>query len=273
MIEACVEESIAGYGNTVLYSSARNEYMITRIKKLMYRTVWALTKQLERGRFLPSEYELNFGNGKIDRIDICEMDEKVYVKVMDYKTGSKAFDITAMYHGVQLQLPVYLGAALKYEERKHPEKEVIPAGIFYYQVQDPLVEREEDLLKTLRPDGLVNADGEVVELLDEMLDGDSEVIPVKRNQDKSLSKYSKVLSKEDFSILIEYADYIAERIEKEIFTGDVQMAPYMLGKRTGCDYCKYRGICGFDAFVDGCEYRRLPNYDKTEALSRMRKEV
>jgi ATP-dependent helicase/nuclease subunit B len=82
--------------------------------------------------------------------------------VLDYKTGAKSFDITAMYHGLQLQLPVYLGAALKYEEKKYPDKQVIPAGIFYYQVQDPLVAEEESLLKALRPDGLVNEDGRVI---------------------------------------------------------------------------------------------------------------
>lgn len=273
MIGDCVEESIAGYGNTVLYSSARNEYMITRIKGLMKRTVWALTRQLEHGKFVPSEYELNFGNGKIDRIDVCETEDTVYVKVLDYKTGAKSFDITAMYHGLQLQLPVYLGAALKYEEKKHPEKQVVPAGIFYYQVQDPLVQEDESLLKTLRPDGLVNEDGMVIELLDQELEGESEVIPVKRNKDKSLSKTSKALRQEDFAVMVEYAEHIAEKIEKEMLSGETGIEPYMLGKKTGCDYCRYKGVCGFDILTDGCDYRRLPNYDKEDALAMMRKEV
>ena len=87
MIEESVEESIKDYGNTVLYSTARNEYMIVRIKQLIRRSVWALTRQMEKGDFEPSGYEMNFGSGKIDRVDTCEDEDVVYVKVTDYKTG------------------------------------------------------------------------------------------------------------------------------------------------------------------------------------------
>ncbi len=173
LIEESVEESIVDYGNTVLYSTARNEYMITRIKKLIHRSVWALTEQLKKGDFVPSGYEMKFGSGKIDRIDTCEDEEKVYVKVTDYKTGSKSFDITAFYHGLQMQLPVYLNAAMDIEQRKYPGREILPAGIFYYRMKDPIVEKEkneavleEKLLKELKLDGLVNADEAVIQHLE-----------------------------------------------------------------------------------------------------------
>ena len=165
LIEESVEESIVDYGNTVLFSSARNEYMVTRIKKLIHRSVWALTEQLRKGDFVPSGYEMKFGSGKIDRIDTCEDENKVYVKVTDYKTGAKSFDITSFYHGLQMQLPVYLNAALDIEQKRHPDQEILPAGIFYYRMKDPIVDKEknealleEKLLKELKLDGLVNAD-------------------------------------------------------------------------------------------------------------------
>ena len=82
--------------------------MIHRIKQLINRSVWALTQQMAVGDFVPSGCEFKFGSGKIDRIDTCEDENAVYVKVTDYKTGRKAFDITAFYHGLQMQLPVYL---------------------------------------------------------------------------------------------------------------------------------------------------------------------
>ena len=154
LIEESVEESIVDYGNTILYSSARNEYIIKRLKRMMRRTVWALTKQLEKGDFMPGGYEISFGGasglstsdialdghgrmrlrGKIDRVDICEDEDNVYVKVIDYKTGAKAFDLGELYYGLQLQLVLYLNTALELESRKHHGKTVIPAGIFYYQM-------------------------------------------------------------------------------------------------------------------------------------------
>ena len=110
LIEESVEESIVDYGNTILYSSARNEYIIKRLKRMMRRTVWALTKQLEKGDFMPGGYEISFGGasglstsdialdghgrmrlrGKIEGVDICEDEDNVYVKVIDYKTGAKS---------------------------------------------------------------------------------------------------------------------------------------------------------------------------------------
>ena len=157
LIEESVEESIVDYGNTILYSSARNEYIIKRLKRMMRRTVWALTKQLEKGDFMPGGYEISFGGasglstsdialdghgrmrlrGKIDRVDICEDEDNVYVKVIDYKTGAKAFDLGELYYGLQLQLVLYLNTALELESRKNHGKTVIPAGIFYYQMKDP----------------------------------------------------------------------------------------------------------------------------------------
>ena len=103
---------------------------------------------MEQGDFKPAGYEFKFGSGKIDRIDTCEDENRVYVKVTDYKTGRKVFDITSFYHGLQLQLPVYLNAALEAEGKRYPGKEIVPAGIFYYRIQDPIVAREKTDEKT-----------------------------------------------------------------------------------------------------------------------------
>ena len=85
--DRCLDNIVADYGNTVLKSSARNEYMIERTRRILRRTVWALQKQLEQGEFQPEGFEVTFGGGRIDRVDIMEDQNKVYVKVIDYKTG------------------------------------------------------------------------------------------------------------------------------------------------------------------------------------------
>lgn len=280
LIEESVEESIIDYGNTVLYSTARNEYMITRIKKLIRRSVWALTKQMEQGDFRPSGYELKFGSGKIDRLDTYENDENIYVKVTDYKTGMKSFDITSFYHGLQMQLPVYLNAAMDIEKRKAKDKEVVPAGIFYYRMRDPIVEKEkndqileEKLLKELKLDGLVNADEEVLRHLERNLSGSSNLLPVGRNKDGSLSKNSKVLLPEEFDLFLEYTRKKEAELKSKMVQGDVAAAPYEMGGSTGCDYCAYRAVCGFDARLDGYEYRTLEKYSREEVLERIQKEL
>ncbi len=286
LVEKSVEESITDYGNTVLYSSARNEYMVTRIKNLIQRSVWALTKQMERGDFRPSGYELKFGSGKIDRLDTYEDEQHIYVKVTDYKTGMKSFDITAFYHGLQMQLPVYLNAAVEIEKQRSSgdllnrgagTKEVIPAGIFYYRMQDPFVEKESDdqvlegrILRELRLDGLVNADEDVIMHLERDLVGNSNLIPVGRNKDGSLSKNSKVLPPEEFELFLEYAKEKVQELKQQMEEGHAEAAPYELGGNTGCDYCAYHAVCGFDPRLDGYGFRRLEKYSKEEAIQRIR---
>ena len=279
LIEESVEMSVADYGNTVLQSSARNEYMITRIKRLMRRTVWALSKQLAKGDFVPSGYELSFGNGKIDRVDVYETSEKVYVKVIDYKTGAKNFSLSALYYGLQLQLAVYMNAAVELERRRQPWKKVVPAGIFYYKMKDPIVakvdeeELENAILSELRLDGFVNAEKEVIDHLDRDFSGNSLVIPVGKNKDTSLSKASKALPEEDFETISAYVKKTVSELEEKMRNGEIQVSPYEMGSITGCEYCDFRGICGFDEEIEGCSYRKLGKLSDEEVLEQMRKEV
>ena len=150
LIDESVEAVIGDYGNTILQSSSRNRYMILRVKRILRRTVWALQEQLKKGSFTPGAFEVSFAmedsldainitlsdeeklrlRGRIDRMDVCEKDDTVYVKIIDYKSGNTSLDLVALYYGLQLQLVVYMDAALELEEKKHPGKDVEPAGIF-----------------------------------------------------------------------------------------------------------------------------------------------
>lgn len=277
-VEESVEEAIADYGNSILYSSSRNAYLIVRMKRMLEKTVWALTKQLAAGDFKPSAYEMRFANGKIDRVDTCEDGDCIYVKVIDYKTGSKSFDVTALYHGLQLQLMVYMDAALQLEQKKHPEKEILPAGVFYYRIQDPLIDRpkegeeQESILKELKPDGMISLEKEVLEHLDHCMVGESSVIPVKYNKNGSLSKSSKAASAQDFYLMMKYAVNKVEEIRQKILSGDVKVNPYRRGTETSCDYCSYRQICGFDTKMEGYRYREIEAMSVDKVIQAMKGE-
>ena len=277
-VEESVEEAIADYGNSILYSSSRNAYLIVRMKRMLEKTVWALTKQLAAGDFKPAAYELRFANGKIDRVDTCEDGDCVYVKVIDYKTGSKSFDVTALYHGFQLQLMVYMDAALQLEQKKHPEKEILPAGVFYYRIQDPLIDRpkegeeQESILKELKPDGMISLEKEVLGHLDHCMVGESSVIPVKYNKNGSLSKSSKAASAQDFYLMMKYAVNKVEEIRQKILSGDVKVNPYRRGTETSCDYCSYRQICGFDTKMEGYRYREIEAMSVDKVIQAMKGE-
>ncbi|MFA9376321.1 MAG: helicase-exonuclease AddAB subunit AddB [Lachnotalea sp.] len=293
LAEACVEECILDYGNTVLYSSARNEYIIGRIKRIVKRTMWALQSQINKGKFNPSSYEVSFSTadnlesvnidlsndekiklkGRIDRMDLYEDNENIYVKIIDYKSGSTSFDMVALYYGLQLQLVVYLNAALDLEKQLNPNKTIIPAGVLYYNINDPIVDREDGdsgeqisarILEKLKMNGLVNSDSNVIKLMDSEMDNKSSVLPVSFNKDGSLSRYSSAASTDHFKMLGKYVDKKIKEIGTQILDGNIEISPFESGNKTACDYCTYKGICGFDLKSPGYEFRRLKQFSDDE---------
>ena len=267
--DRCLDNIVADYGNTVLKSSARNEYMIERTRRILRRTVWALQKQLEQGEFQPEGFEVTFGGGRIDRVDIMEDQNKVYVKVIDYKTGNTSFDLVYLYHGLQLQLMIYLDGALRVEQKKYPDKEIIPAGVFYYNIKDPMIQEKIDadveavsagLMKELKMNGLVQADPELVYRMDSSLGS----IPVAFNKDGSFRKNSSVADRTQFAVLGRYVRTKIEKIRSSILEGDAEVSPYELGKKNACTYCPYMTVCGFDRRLSGYEFRRLKNFSDEE---------
>ena len=266
LVEDSVARSIHQYDHTVLSSTARNAYMVHRIRRLIARSVWAISTQMANSDFTPMAYEWDFRRGVIDRVDTCVNDDRIYVTVTDYKTGTKRFDLVSFYHGLQLQLPVYLRAAMAEIKVEHPDKEVVPAGMFYYQINDPLIKvkeaaREEDvtpsLLKELRLDGMIHKDEQVVERLERGLAGASLLFPMEKRKDGELSSRTKGLTKEEFQLLLDYTEKKEEQIKTEMYTGEVNPRPYRLGTQTGCEYCDYKAVCGFDLRLSGYEYRKL----------------
>lgn len=301
-VKESVEAYAATYGETVLYSSARNEYAITRMSRILTRTVLTLQKHLKQGSFQPDDYELSFRfaedldsihvdlsedekmhlQGRIDRIDVSEDAEHVYVKVIDYKSGNRKFDLAALYYGLQLQLVVYMNAAMEMESRKHPDKEIVPAALLYYHIDDPTIETpveltdeqiNEQILAKLRMNGVVNSDPEVVERLDRYMQDKSVVIPVEKKKDGSFSARSSVLSREEMQLISSYVDAKIRSIGREILDGKIAANPYEKGNEEACTYCAYKKVCGFDGSIPGYEKRQLEDLDKQALMQRMQETV
>ena len=302
LMEQCVDEVSEKYGADALHSDARSAYTINRLKRILCRSAWVLHEQLAAGSFRPSGFEVSFadaGNletvnvslgghgrmhlqGRIDRIDTAQTEDAVYVKVVDYKSGMAEFDPVSFYYGLQLQLVVYLNAALEMEQRLHPERAAVPAGIFYYRMQDPVLEKEagadetamrEKLLKKLRPDGIINEDDEVLELLDHGFSGDSLVIPAGRKKDGSLKAASKTVTPEQFQTLSRFARRKLTQLGERMLGGEVAPDPYEADGRTPCDYCDYADVCGFDRKIPGSCPHRLEPLGKDEVWMRMEREL
>lgn len=297
-VKEALEAYAASYGDTVLYSNARNAYAITRMGRILTRTVLTLQSQLKKGEFRPEKYEVSFRfaedlesvnvalsgqermhlQGRIDRVDVAETDDKVYVKIIDYKSGNKHFDLAALYYGLQLQLVVYMNAALEMERKKYPDKEVVPAALLYYHIDDPTVDSSVELTDEeinqqiqgkLRMNGVVNSEPDIVERLDRYMQDKSDVVPVEKKKDGSFSSRSSVMSSGELKVVSDYVNHKVKEIGRDILEGSIAVNPYEKGTSGACTYCAYRKVCGFDSTIPGYKMRSLEDLDKEELFRRM----
>lgn len=280
LIDQAVEAALGSGLDSLLLGDARSTYLVERMKRILRRTVETIAEQVKTSHFSPEGYEISFSfaedlesvnftlseqekmrlRGRIDRVDTHKTEDTVYVKVVDYKSGNREFQLLSLYHGLQLQLVVYLNSAVEIFKRKYPDKNVVPGGMYYYHLDDPMIEGEagksdaqirEEILEELKLKGVAS-----------------------EAEDPSISKKTKRAGKEEFQILSGYVNHKIREIGQKIFDGEIAAKPYQLGDETGCDYCPYHGICGFDPSVSGQNYRKLENIkDDAEILRKMQEEL
>jgi ATP-dependent helicase/nuclease subunit B len=216
--------------------------------------------------------------GRVDRIDILEDGEDSYVKVIDYKTGSKSLSLDEMYHGLSLQLVVYMRAIL--EQASYWGLDSLkPAGAFYFHIHDPLV-RTDDMIaekvqqamrKQFRMKGLVLKDLRLLKSMDHDIKGDSAIIPAAVNINDTVRETPSVVAEDEWPILLNYADSMVSRLAQEIIQGNASIEPYYHGKDNACAFCPYHSICQFDPLFEDNSYRYLPKYNNRQALELMRR--
>ncbi len=278
----------------VFCSSSRNQYKIKTVERIMRRTIGVLRVHLKNSKFEPDRFELHFGKrerlkeaeipladgrkmflqGTIDRVDVCEEDDEILMRVIDYKSGAKKFEMEDFYYGLELQLIIYMNAAEElYQKDSH--KQVTPAGVFYYQLQDPIIKADhaekESLLKNFRMSGMANSDGDILNKL-ELPEGEFLSMPVRLKKSGEPYKNSPVMGTQDFYYMGDYARKKAAEIGGRIYKGEIRPRPYRNKKGTACDYCPFADVCGFDVKMPGFEYQSLQSLSVEEVLEKIREE-
>ncbi len=301
MLNDALTECVDAYGDSILRSSARNQFMIDRIRRILLRTVDTLKYQMTKGSFEPAYVEMSFEeagsiddinialsedekhvitermklNGRIDRVDLYEDPEHVYVKVMDFKSSGHKFNVASLYYGLQLQLVMYMNVASAVQKKLSPGKEVVPAAILYYHVTDPVVDGKEGMITDdinkavidkLKMTGLVNENMDIVKLLDKDISGTSDIIPVMIKKDGEFGARSQTATREEYQAISSFVGRKIKEFGKNILDGDISVNPYVRDNSDSCTYCSYRSICGYDDRIKGYKKRNL-DLTPEEALS------
>lgn len=273
LAEESVTEVSASYNHGLLMDTARNQYLVRKATAITRTTLWALAEQLRRGAFHVDGLEKNFDyirdgmrlTGRIDRVDVAQDEGHVYVKVIDYKSGKTSFDLSRVYNGTQLQLTTYMNVAMNEYQLRYPEKEIVPAAMFYYRIDDPVLDydaaasaedRERARLKKLMVDGLVNTELSVVQKLDTGIEKASDILPVTIKAGAVDETKKNVASTKRFRDLGRFVDQKMQGFAQEIRDGRIIVDPIRISTdTTACSWCPYHSICRFDPRIDGYAYR------------------
>ena len=182
--------------------------------------------------------------GIIDKVLYKEEDNKTYLVVIDYKTGSSdAIDLKNMEYGLNLQLPIYLYLSSKMELKNIKVVGFYLQKLFNMPSINGTNDYDEERAKTLKLEGYSINEENILSKFDNNY-SNSNIIKSMKVTPKGFSSNSKVLSEEEINTMIDNTDKIIDTAIKDILEGDFSINPKVInGKSISCDRCEYKEIC------------------------------
>ena len=267
--------------------SARFRYLFSRLKEGAYAIVENVAEEMRESDFRPLAFELDFGGkdsqlpaitvregdtglrvvGKVDRVDGWLKDGKLYLRVVDYKTGQKAFDMAEVQYGLGIQMLLYL-FTLQREGKRYFGHPVEPAGVLYLPARDVILREKRDvsaetvrrdLQKELRRSGLVLGEAQVLQAMEHSALEAPVFLPVALKKDGTIT--DGVASAGQLGSLGRYVDKLLHQIAGELERGNIDADPFTHGAKNACDWCAYSSACYFREGQGGDRRRDLKKTD------------
>lgn len=302
-VQTYIEQTLGGLED----KTARFRALFRRLVKSVETILDNILEELRASEFQPIDYELNFSfdgdlppvtcndgdisvtlSGKVDRVDGYIQNGRLYLRILDYKSGKKSFSLSDVWNGLNMQLIIYLYALqqkglARYRARiSRALNEIRPAGVLYVPVHDviPDAARAEDdetlkilRARALRRSGLLSDELDILEAMEKGLEDGGRFLPVRLKVAKStkkdpdpmptLSALSSVANLERFGRLARYTHKKLLEMGHEIWAGKVEAQPTEQGGLIRCQWCTYRAACRFDQSAgDAC--RTLKKWKDSE---------
>lgn len=286
-------ESLEEVGIRSFYDSERKKYIANRLlryaKKAFRKALW----QIHGGVFQPAGFEVAFGpdgelppvrvrlddgryvqiTGRIDRYDVCETEDAIYLRVIDYKSSDLNVSPQDLINGQSIQLVAYMDALVEGIGSKS-EKAVIPVACLYFTLGPDVksasnrseVSREEEL----RLKGYIIDDPEVLDCIvsDEE---DAKTMSIRRKKEGwSVTLKGGAVPRNGFDLLRKQLHKTVKNTYERMAEGDISIIPVDFPNKNFkvCDYCEYITVCGIDTSKPE-NFRKQPQYDVDEAYTQM----
>ena len=287
-VEQYVREELGGLEQ----QSERFQYLFRRLLRSVQAVVDNVTQEIWASKFRPISFELGFGSGKdlppveltvgdvtlsitgfVDRVDGWEKDGRLYLRVVDYKTGRKSFDLTEVWNGLGLQMLLYL-FTLEDRGEKFYGKPVEGAGVLYLPARDAVIKGSrsmsddtwrKQLDKELTRSGLVLSDPAVLDAMEEPGEKGYRFLPLKVSKSTGEISGEALATAEQLGKLGGHIQKVLEEICEEIAQGNIAADPFWRGpEKNACRYCDYAQACHFEEGRGGDGKRWLASVKSRE---------
>ena len=290
----------------LLSMSNRMKFIRKQLSETIRQMMWAIANQTRRSRMTPQKSEVLFGRiagqqgieglsfplnnggklhvrGKIDRLDAVEIDNQLYISVVDYKSGDKKLEFDEIYHGLMMQLLTYLDTGIEYSEELFGRK-AKPAGAFYAQVKNPLLDARSmkgkdwlnEMLKQFKMKGILLNEEELLNTIDRTLDNGikSLVYPLEKLAKGKLK--GSFITLDDLELLLKHHRHkISSKAGNLILSGENQLAPFYEKKKYTPTTVgnEYHPISQFDVLLPNNQnaYRNISKIkDQNELIEKLK---
>ena len=268
-IDQYAEQELHNFQNR----TPRFRYLFNRLRTNAYAIIDQVAEELRHSDFVPMAFELGFGGkdgtlpaviisspdgelrvgGKVDRVDGWIKDDKLYLRVVDYKSGKKKFDLANVRMGLDIQMLLYL-FALQKEGAGYFGKEIAPAGVLYLPARDEILPAERGISpetlqkereKTLKRSGLLLEDPAVLQAMEHEALTEPHYLPLRVGKDGNLS--GSLASAARLGKLGTYVDKLLGQISDELRSGNIDADP--------CCHSEEDSQCRFCDWVSACQFR------------------
>jgi ATP-dependent helicase/nuclease subunit B len=254
------------------FSSARFEFLFSRIQKFAYILIDSVLNEFLESNFKPIGCEVTLSSGfidelnkpllikfdneivasvegKIDRLDVLRRNKQNLIRVIDYKLSKKELDISDILNGLDMQMPIYLAAMTE-----NLGENFFPSGMLYAQLKTQAIDiskniSHREITRKIKMNGLILKD----------------LNKITTNR-RSKRKIFNEVDLSDMNLIFKLVKRRILNITLKIQGGDFQINPVKKDKFQACDFCEYYAICRYNGGSNERIIKKLGEYDIDQVL-------